>query len=92
LKLHRVKKDEEGNLLALDLNVDENRITLINIYGSNRFYEKVRDTFLELDNDYYILCGDFNIALDQELDTFNYSASNNPKAREKLLEVMNDLR
>jgi exonuclease III len=55
---------------------------LINIYGPNsdnpEFYEKVRDTFLELDNDYYILCGDFNIALDQELDTFNYSASNNP--------------
>lgn len=95
LKLHRVKKDEEGNLLALDLNIDENRITLINIYGPNsdnpEFYEKVRDSFLELDNDYYILCGDFNIALDQELDTFNYSASNNPKARGKLLEIMNDL-
>jgi exonuclease III len=95
LKLHRVKRDEEGNVLALDLNVDENRLTLINIYGPNsdnpEFYEKIRDIFLELDNDYYILCGDFNIALDQELDTFNYSAPNNPKAREKLLEVMNDL-
>ena len=95
LKLHRVKQDDEGNMLSLDLDIDGNRITLINIYGPNsdnpEFYENVRDTFLELDNDYYILCGDFNIALDQNLDTYNYNTVNNPKAREKLLEIMGDL-
>lgn len=55
------------------------------------FYEKIRDTFLELDNGCYILCGDFNIALDQTLDTYDYCTINNRKAREKLLEIMNDL-
>ena len=35
LKLHREKKDDAGNLLALDMNINENRVTLINIYGPN---------------------------------------------------------
>lgn len=95
LQLHKEKKDDEGNLLALDLSIDNNRITLVNIYGPNSdcpdFYDKVRECFLELDNDFFILCGDFNIALNQTLDTHNYSHVNNPKAREKLLEIMSDL-
>lgn len=95
LKLHREKKDNEGNILALDLSIDENRVTLINIYGPNSdnpdLFENVREYFIEFDNDYYILCGDFNLALNQTLDTFNYSNVNNPKAREKLIEIMNDL-
>lgn len=68
---------------------------MINIYGPNTdcpdFFEEVRECFLEFDNDYYILCGDFNIALNQTLDTQNYSHVNNPKAKEKLLEIMSDL-
>lgn len=95
LQLHKEKKDDEGNLLALDLSIDNNRITLVNIYGPNSdcpdFYDKVRECFLELDNDFFILFGDFNIALNQTLDTHNYSHVNNPKAREKLLEIMSDL-
>ena len=42
-------------------------------------------------HEYYILCGDFNLVLDQDLDTYNYTNVNNPKAREKLLEIMDDL-
>ena len=95
LKLHREKKDKEGNILALDLNIDDNRITIINIYGPNddnpEFYENIREYLLEFDNDYYIVCGDFNLALNPTLDTFNYSNINNPRARNKLIEIMNDL-
>ena len=95
LKLHREKKDNDGNFLALDLSIDDIRVTLINVYGPNfdcpEFYEKVRECFLEFDNDYFILCGDFNVTLNQALDTHNYSHVNNPKAREKVLEIMSDL-
>ena len=40
-----------------------------------------------------ILCGDFNIALDKEIDTFNYKHVNNPRARQAILDLMrqNDL-
>ena len=34
-KLHRQKKDNEGNLIALDLSIEEHRVTLVNIYGPN---------------------------------------------------------
>lgn len=47
--------------------------------------------FLELDNEYFILCGDFNLVLNPDIDTYNYISINNPKAREKLLEIMDDL-
>lgn len=54
-KVHEIKRDEGGNLIALDLTIEDNRVTLMNIYGPNtdspEFYEYVRETFLELDND-----------------------------------------
>lgn len=55
------------------------------------FYENIRDILLEFDNDYFILCGDFNLTLNPSLDTFNYTGINNPKARSKVLEIMEDL-
>lgn len=82
-------------MLALDLVIEENKITLSNVYGPNTdtpgFYEKVRETFLEFDNDYFVLCGDLNIALNASMDTYNYLHVNNPKARDKVLEIMEDL-
>ncbi len=44
-KIHQVKKDEDGNLLGLDINIEEKRFPLINVYGPNTdnpcFYDKV---------------------------------------------------
>lgn len=81
--------------LAIDITIEENRVTIVNIYGPNFdnpcFYEKFRDIFFNLDNDYFILCGDFNLVLNPLLDTENYSNVNNPKARDKVLELMKDL-
>ena len=34
-----------------------------------------------MENDTYIICGDFNLTLDQDMDCFNYKHINNPKAR-----------
>ena len=76
--------------------MEDNRVTLINLYGPNQddpeFYDQVRETLLEFDNQYFIVLGDFNLVLNQLLDTHNYSGVNNPKAREKLLEIMDDSR
>lgn len=35
LNLNIEKKDNKGNILALDLSIGENRVTLINVYGPN---------------------------------------------------------
>ena len=83
-------------MLALDLTIEENNVTIINIYESNvdspPFYEHVRDAFLEFDNKYYILCGDLNPTLNPTIDTYNYLHINNPNAREiiqKLWKIYN---
>jgi exonuclease III len=89
-KLHNVKTDALGNYLLLDLTIEGERITLVNIYGPNNdnpnFYENILEKIEEFENEKYILCGDFNLALNQSLDTNNYMHINNPKARDKILE------
>ena len=94
--IKNVKKDCDGNLIAIDMKIEGNNITLINIYGPNSdnpdFYEKVKEHFLHFDEyGYFILCRDFNLVLNSSLDSYNYSSIKNPKAREKLFEIMDDL-
>ena len=56
------------------------------------FYEVVRYIFLDLYNEYFILCNDVNLVVNPSLCTENYNGYiNNPKARDKLFEVMFDL-
>jgi exonuclease III len=77
------------------MTIKENKVTLINIYGPNtdspQLYERVRNTYFEFNNEYFILCGDFNIVLNTSFNTCNYCGVNNPKARAKILEIMEDL-
>ena len=92
LVLHKEKKDSEGNLLILDLSINGKRFTLINLYGPNSdsplFFENLGDLLEEFDNDYFILWVNFNIAFNPILDTHNYRNINNPMAKEKLLQLM----
>lgn len=78
-----------------DMVIEENKVTIINIYGPNSdtptFYDMVRDVLLDFDNEYIFLCGDFNLVLNPSIDTENYKGISNPKARDKLLEIMSDL-
>lgn len=63
-----IKKDNEGNLLAIDLSTNDNRITLVDIYGRNfgcldsfeQPDERVRDCSIDFDNNNFTLCGKFN--------------------------------
>ena len=84
-----------ANILALDIALVNAgiRIRLIIIYAPNRdepnFFEIIQNKIESSNQDYNIICGDFNIALDPKLDCFNYVSVNNPKARDKLLQLMN---
>ena len=40
------------------------------------------------EQEYIIICGDFNIALNTTLDTYNYIIVNNPSARRTVLQMM----
>ena len=45
--------------------------------------EKLRE-----DSDFAIIGGDWNISLNQKLDTYGYMSENNPRAKNKVLELM----
>ena len=84
--------DNDGNLITIDLNLENISIRLINIYAPNvdspSFFENVRKLVDENEQDYILVSGDFNLVLNPDLDSFNYININNPKSRLHLLETM----
>lgn len=94
-KILQEKRDQKHHLLALDLLIEGNKMTLVNIYGPNtdnpNFYDSLLEIINSFSNNNNILCGDFNIVQNMALDSYNYKSINNPKARDKLLNIINFL-
>ena len=65
-----------GMFIALDIIIDDNRITLITIYGPNNdnadFVLRVIQFIEDFENEQYLICGNFNLVLDRYLDTKDY--------------------
>lgn len=93
-KIHNHIQDPNGNYLILDMTAYSKRFSLINIYGPNKdepaFYEELFKSIEEMGNTSYIICGDFNLTLDPNLDSFNYKHVNNPKARKFVMNLINE--
>ena len=94
-KIHSRFNDTNGNLLLLDIEIDEHRITLVTIYGPNKddpgFYEVLKNKIIEMGNKDIIINGDWNMLLDPQIDGINYKNINNPNARLKVLQIMTEL-
>ena len=58
---------------------------------SQIFFRKVADSIEEIGNDTCVTCGDFNVVQDQDLDAFNYLHVNNPKSKECILTIKEEL-
>ena len=90
-KLLNEEKDEDGNLLVLDIEINNKKVTLINLYAPNRddpqFFRSLKDRISKSVNP-CIIAGDFNLVLNPEIDMYNYKNVNNPNARNILLETM----
>ena len=83
--IRRMKKDDVGNLLVLDIKLcNKLNVSLVNIYGPNQdspdFYNKIYDIIHEFDNEFIILCGDWNLVQIFSMDTYNYVAQNNKRS------------
>lgn len=93
-KVHNYKSDPNGNYIMLDLTIENNRLTLVSIYGPNSdepvFYENIVNKMEEFGNEHIIWCGDFNLVIDPAIDYCNYKTINNKKARNKLLEIIQE--
>ena len=73
-KIYNEYKDQEGNLLVLEINIyDKYDLLVLNFYGPNMnnpdFFLKISD----LNGDFVILAGDFNLVQDPSLDYYNYN-------------------
>ena len=90
----RVVKDPNGNFLIMEITIKGKKITLANIYGPNedrpQFYSMLRQKVEDLDNEMIIMCGDWNLIIDPEIDCENYKHVNNPKARAVVMEFLED--
>ena len=91
-KLHNIGTDNLGNYIIVDITIEGERMTLANIYGPNTdndiFNQTIFDSIEEFQNEKYILCGDFNLVLNQDLDTKNNKHVNHRKCRGKIIENM----
>lgn len=91
----RVLKDPNGNYIILEIKIKDEVITLVNLYGPNEdkptFYEDIKQKINELENDNVIICGDFNLVMDPDVDTENYKNVNNPKARSVVRDLLDEL-
>ena len=87
-------KDKEGNKIVLDIQVYDLNLKLINIYGPNKddisFYNSLNQNFNDNEQDYILWCGDFNMTLNPELDSHNYSNINNPNSCCVTLDIIKD--
>lgn len=94
VKVHKEKGDVDGNYLMLDFTTEEKRLLLCCLYGPNNdnpaFYEKLQENINGFKCENVILCGDFNLVLKPNLDYFNYKHINNPNARQRVIELMED--
>ena len=77
--------------MILEVIIEGNRLTLINIYGPNRdnreFYEEVTNNVKDSENP-IIIAGDFNMVLDPDIDCKDYININNHRARDQVLSLM----
>ena len=87
--------DKHGNYIQMLIICSSIKINLINIYAPNQddpnFFQNLKNLVDNVESDYSIICGDFNLVLDPVLDCYNYNNLNNPKARSELLTIMNEL-
>ena len=74
--------DDTNNIICTDLKLENMTLKIISIYGPNidspGFYENLNDIVKNNELDYTIICGDFNVVLNSNMDCHNYKTTNNP--------------
>ena len=67
----------------------------MNIYGPNDdspdSFQNIHGALKEIGNETIVICGDFNLVQNQDLDTYNYVNINNPRAKNKVSNLKEEL-
>lgn len=95
--IKKVKKDVDKNYMLIQLDTQGKVITLLNLYGPNKdspqFYRNLSETIDDFGNHgdgMLIACGDWNVALNPDIDTKHYLHVNNPHSRQSILQLIVD--
>ncbi len=92
-KIHGIKKDNEGRILCLDIEIDDSRFSLCNVYAPNtdtpEFFEEVSTTVDSFENVSKIIAGDFNLVFDIDLDKKGGAPVTHFNSRDTLMAYMN---
>ena len=88
-KVLNVVTDRVGNYIIMHMQVLETEFCIVNIYGPNAdepdFYTNLFDIVAGFETSTIVICGDWNMVLDQKLDTKHYVRDNNIRARQRVL-------
>ena len=80
------KKSECGNYIAIVCSIEDARFLFMNIYDPNedgpKFYEELKSQMSQFNVVFIILGGDLNFVMNPALDSLNYVADNNTRAKE----------
>ena len=94
-KLLEYNTDRHGNHVQMLIMCSSTKINLINIYAPNQddptFFHNIKAVANNVESDYIMICGDFNLVMDPVLDSFNYRNINNPRARMEVHAMVNEL-
>ena len=96
IKVNRIKNDNQGRILIVNADIDEEAFVLINLYNANTETEQIK-TIYELDqllsdfcldsNKKIILAGDFNLFFDPSLEASGGETAFKNKSISKLLQI-----
>ena len=73
-KIHNILKDDEGHYIMIDIEMLNKRLTLAKLYASSsgdhpEFFDKVINEVMSLDNELIVIGGDWNVALNPQIDS-----------------------
>ena len=87
--------DDKGDFMLLQLKINDQTFTVVNLHSPNKddpdFYDRVMGELKNTRSQELILTGDWNLVLNPELDSQNYKHINDPKCREKVIDMTNEL-
>ena len=89
-KINQVKKCPDGNYVLAKVSFLNRTVAVGSIYGPNEdnpeFYKELFKEVQSMECDEILLGGDWNLVMDPSLDYVSYSKINNKKARQTLLD------
>ena len=79
----------------MDICINNLTFRIFNTYAPNSdspdFFKKLNTLIQEGNQDYTVICGDLNLTLEPEIDSYNYKHINNLLPRSVLLDTMSIL-